>query len=118
MLVNTSLIQKLLQRISPKSIEVLLRYPDMRSQVLSAMKLAPKPMGYEPTLIEIFDNSGLLAGRINDFVYTVQLPPEHCSEFIAWYFDGELVLFAVGSEVVVNRLQLMTVTGLFDVRRS
>jgi hypothetical protein len=116
MLLNTGIIHKLIGSVSTNSIELWLRYPTWRMAVLEAFKLAPLPMGYEPSLIEAFDQQGLLAGRINDLVYTVDLPPEHRSEFVAWYFDGELVFFATGSEVIINRLQLVSVAGLFDFK--
>jgi hypothetical protein len=116
MWVKNGLIQSLIESVSTKSVELLLCYPTWRMAVLEAFKLAPLPMNYEPTLIEAFDQQGLLAGRVNDLVYTVDLLSDHHSEFVAWYFDGELVFFATGSEVIINRLQLVSVPGLFDLK--
>jgi hypothetical protein len=116
MLYHNSLSYQLIGRFSTHSVELLLRYPAWRMSVLEAFNLAPLPMNYDPTLIEAFDQQGLLAGRVNDLVYTVDLLSEHRSEFVAWYFDGELVFFATGSEVIINRLQLVSVAGLFDLK--
>jgi hypothetical protein len=116
--VNADLVQRFLSNLSIQTIELLLRYPDWRSRVLNAYLLPPLPFGFEPTLVEAFDQQGLLAGRINDYVYAVELPLSHRCEFIAWYFDSELVLFSVGAELAIDRLQLVGVAGLFDLAGS
>ncbi len=108
----------LLKSLSPNSVEVLIRYPSWRQQVIEALKLPDLPFSYQPDLIEIFDQQGLLVGRINDYVYTVTLPHEHQSKFMAWYFDGELAFFSVGSDVIVNRLSVLSVAGLFDLPKK
>ncbi|HAA32938.1 MAG TPA: hypothetical protein DCE56_40990 [Cyanobacteria bacterium UBA8553] len=107
-----------LRSLSPASVEVLIRYSSWRQQVIEALKRPTFPFSYQPDLIEIFDQQGLLAGRINDYVYTVTLPSTHRSQFMAWYFDGELAFFSVGSDVIVNRLTLLSVAGLFDLPKK
>ena len=103
-----------LKSLSLHSVEILLRYPDWRTVVFEAFYQAPLPLDFLPVAIEVFDQKGLMVGRINDYTYTVQLEPNHVSEFTAWYFDGELVLFYVGDELIVNRLQLVSIAALFD----
>lgn len=104
-----------LKQLSLPTVEILLRYPDWRAAVFEAFSLPPLPLDTLPTIIEIFDQQGLLAGKVNDHTYTVQLDFDHVCEFTAWYFDGSLVLFCVGAELVVNRLTHLAVAALFDL---
>jgi len=63
---------------------------------------------YCPEVVEVFDQFGLLAGRVHGcFSYEFTRKIEEESEFIAWMLDGELAIFYVDSEVLVNRLQLL-----------
>ncbi len=112
---NLSRLLDFLKGVSLPTVEILLRYPDWRTAVFEAFSLPPLPLDKLPTIIEIFDQQGLLAGRVNDHTYTVQLDINHVSEFTAWYFDGEMVMFCVGAEFVVNRLQTLAIAALFDL---
>lgn len=87
---------------------VLTRYPQWRQKVIEAMKKPLFDITYCPEVIEIFDQFGLLAGRVHGcFSYECTRNIEEESEFIAWMLDGELAVFYADSEVLVNRLQLL-----------
>jgi hypothetical protein len=114
---NNSLTQ-LFKTLSSDSVEVLIRYPALREQVIQALEQQPLPFSYQPDLIEIFDQQGLLAGQVNGYVYTVTLSPLHVSRFLAWYLDGELAFLSVGSQVIVNRLTLLSIGASFDLPKK
>lgn len=111
---HRGVIEQLLKELSIESIEVLLRYPQWRMRVIEAYHCSPLPMDYSPLVVEVFDQQGLLAGRVGDYRYSVEVPFDHVSEFTAWYFDGELVLFQGGGEIVINRLSWVSVAALFE----
>lgn len=113
-----SLFLQDLRKFSPETVDVLIRYPRLREQVFKAREQPPFPFDYQPNVIEVFDQQGLLAGRINDHVYTTTVPSLHSSKFLAWYLDGELAFFSVGSDVVLNRLTSLSVAASFDLPKK
>ncbi|MBD2357654.1 hypothetical protein H6G41_24095 [Tolypothrix sp. FACHB-123] len=91
---------------------VLARYPQWQHIVIEASNKPLFDVNYCPETIEIFDQFGLLAGRVlNSISYESTRNSLDKSEFIAWLFDGELGAFYVNDEVVINRLQLLTEVG-------
>jgi len=93
---------------SQQVLSVLARYPQWQHIVIEANDKPFFDVNYCPETIEIFDQFGLLAGRIfNSISYECNRNYLETSEFIAWLFDGELAAFYVNGEVVINRLQLL-----------
>ncbi|MBD2364235.1 hypothetical protein H6G36_24150 [Anabaena minutissima FACHB-250] len=87
---------------------VLARYPQWQHIVLEAINKPLFDVSYCPETIEIFDQFGLLAGRVfSSISYECTRKALDKSEFIAWLFDGELAAFYVDYEVVINRLKLL-----------
>ncbi len=85
---------------------VLTRYPQWQQKVIEAMKKPLFDITYCPEVVEVFDQFGLLAGRVHGcFSYECTRKIEEESEFIAWMLDGELAV--ADSEVLLNRLQLL-----------
>jgi hypothetical protein len=103
--------RQLLSRLSSKALDVLIRYPFWRNAVQEAY-LKPQIPPNSPTIVECFDQSGLLLSRVNGYVKAISLPQQHHSLFLAMYFDGELVFFAVDNEVILHRLKLFSVFKL------
>lgn len=103
--------RQLLSRLSSKALDVLIRYPFWRNAVQDAY-LKPQIPPSSPSVVECFDQSGLLLSRVNGYVKAISLPQQHHSLFLAMYFDGELVFFAVDNEVIVHRLKLFSVFKL------
>ncbi|OKH33112.1 hypothetical protein NIES2101_40170 [Calothrix sp. HK-06] len=101
---------QLLQLNSNQEIfSVLSRYPEWLKMVLETIDKPPIDGDYYPHIIEVFDQHGLLAGKVNEkFAYECTRTVEEQSDFTAWFIDGELTVFYVGSEVLVNRLQVLT----------
>jgi hypothetical protein len=104
----------LAKKLTANSLLVLLKYPTWRGAVNEAMSLGQLPPNYQPQIIEFFDQQGLLASRICGYVFSSPVPIGHRSEFIALYFDGELVFFLIGNEIVLSRLNGLCVFALFD----
>lgn len=90
---------------------VLSRYPEWLARI---MQVVGKPLiakNYCPEVIEVFDQHGLLAGRVHGCLsYECTRNPQQASDFTAWLIDGELAVFYVGSELVINRMQILTLT--------
>ncbi|MBE9128588.1 MULTISPECIES: hypothetical protein [unclassified Coleofasciculus] len=103
--------RQLLSRLSSKALDILIRYPFWRKAVQDAY-FNPQIPPTSPTVVECFDQSGLLLSRVNGYVKNISVPQQHYSLFLAMYFDGELVFFAVGNEVIVHRLKLFSVFKL------
>ncbi|AKG21342.1 hypothetical protein [Calothrix sp. 336/3] len=96
--------------LSVKASSLLSQYPEWIEKIDRAIDREPFNIGYSPQIVEVFDQYGLLAGRVNGcFSYESTRSPEQESEFIAWLLDGELALFYVGSELVINRLQILAI---------
>ena len=93
--------------LSTQTREVLRKYPTWKEMVEQSAMKPPFKFDYIPVVIEIFDSGGLLSGIAWGQVYETQKLKDQPSEFVAWCLDGELGLFYVGSEIVVNRLSLM-----------
>lgn len=101
---------QLLQLDSNQEVfSVLSRYPEWLKMVIETIDKPPIDSDYFPNIIEVFDQHGLLAGKVQGkFAYECTRTVEEESDFTAWFVDGELVVFYVGSEVLINRLQLLT----------
>ncbi len=104
----------LAHKLTANSLDILLKYPTWRGAVNETMSLGQLPPNYQPQIIEFFEQQGLLASRICGYVFSSPVPIRHRSEFIALYFDGELVFFLIGSEIVLSRLNGLCVFALFD----
>jgi hypothetical protein len=102
---------QLLNKLSSKALELLIRYPRWIKAVQQA-HLKPQISPDIPNIIECFDQSGLLLSRVNGYTKAVSVPQQHRSLFLAMYFDGEMVFFAVDNEVIIHRLKLFSVFSL------
>jgi hypothetical protein len=103
-------MQTLKVNFSPEIFSVLSRYPQWLEMIIQVMDKTPFSRNYCPNIVEVFDQYGLLSGRIHGYLsYESTRNPEQKSEFTAWLIDGELAIFYVGSELVINRLQILAV---------
>ena len=91
---------------------VLSQYPKWLEMVTEARDKPVLDKNYCPHVIEIFDQHGLLAGKINGLsAYESTRKFKEKSNFNAWLLDGELAVLYVGTELVLNRLKAITVEG-------
>lgn len=88
---------------SPKVSSVLERFPYWKKKVLEAIGKPIVSPDFKPNVTEIYDDLGLMVVKTYDRAYQTTRPKEHKSEFCAWLWDNELLVFYVGSEVVINR---------------
>ena len=105
----------LMKRLSTSSVDILLKYPSWRNEVFSACSQAQLPPSFQPSVIEFFDQQGLLVFQVGGNVFSTEVPVGHRSEFMALYFDGDLVLFIAGEEIILNRLGLLCIFADFDL---
>jgi hypothetical protein len=90
---------------SPHIFSILSQYPQWLSLIVSVLEQPLIDKYYSPEVIEVFDQYGLLAGRVHScFSYECTRTHRQDSDFNAWMFDGQLAVFYVGSEIVINRL--------------
>ncbi|BAZ71022.1 hypothetical protein NIES4106_58190 (plasmid) [Fischerella sp. NIES-4106] len=93
---------------SDRVSEVLSCYCEWQQVVNDAINKLPFEENYCPTVVEIFDQYGLLFGGVCDsYSYETTRNTQDKSDFLAWFLDGELAVFYVDSEIVVNRLQFL-----------
>jgi hypothetical protein len=103
-------MEKLKVNFSQDIFSVLSNYPEWLEMVNQAIDKPPLNIDYIPRIVEVFDQNGLLAGRLNScFSYEMTRNTAQESEFIAWLLDGELVVLYIGSELVINRLQILAI---------
>ncbi|MBD2181856.1 hypothetical protein H6S82_00110 [Planktothrix sp. FACHB-1355] len=81
--------------------------PFWKREIEKALALPPLPLDYQPKIVEIFDDLGLLAGSVLGEPYQCHRPEIDLTNFIAWYLDGQLVFFYLGDSIVIDRLTLM-----------
>jgi len=105
----------LMKRLATSSLDILLKYPAWRNEVFIACSQAQLPPSVQPTVIEFFDQQGLLVSQVGGDVFSTEVPIGHRSEFMALYFDGDLVLFVAAEEVILNRLGLVCIFADFDL---
>ncbi|NMG10441.1 hypothetical protein [Brasilonema sp. UFV-L1] len=91
--------------MSERCQALLQQYPQWLVRVQSALEKSPVRLENLPLSIEIFDQSGLLLGvLLGETVYSGASTLGVKSEFLAWLYDGELVVFTIDKEVIVNRI--------------
>lgn len=100
-------MQTLQTNWSTEVSSLLKKYPEWQKMLMSAIDKPQLDVGYCPFVIEIFDQYGLLAGRINKFgCYECKRSSNQESKFVAWMFDGELAIFYVNSQMLLNRIAI------------
>lgn len=101
----------MLEQLSHQVRGVLSKYPQWEKNVEQALTKSLLDLDYSASVIEVFDQQGLLGGIAWGVCYETERLKEHSSDFIAWYLDGELALFYVNSEIVLNRLILVAASS-------
>ncbi|MCT7970403.1 hypothetical protein NG799_29240 [Laspinema sp. D1] len=86
-------------------LNLLKKYPDWQQRIRQARKSAPLPVDYSAQVIEIFDQHGLLAGSIFGVPYQQVRTPHQLTDFVAWVFDGELVVVISNGQILLNRVR-------------
>jgi hypothetical protein len=96
-------------RLNHEISSLLSLCPEWLRMINQAIDNPQFDIDYIPRVIEVFDQYGLLAGRVNGCLsYESTRTIEQESKFIAWLIDGELAVFYVGSELIINRLQILS----------
>ncbi|MEO1764327.1 MAG: hypothetical protein AAFR83_20745 [Cyanobacteria bacterium J06629_18] len=105
------MVEKIIDCSSEVS-SVLSQYPKWLEMVDEAKDKPVFDKNYCPNVIEIFDQHGLLAGKVNGLsAYECTRDIQQKSDFNAWLIDGELAVFYVGSKLIINRLEAIAVVN-------
>jgi hypothetical protein len=97
-------------RLNNEILSILSLYPEWLTMINQAIDKPQFGIHYIPRVIEVFDQYGLLLGRVSGcFSYESTRTLEQESKFMAWLIDGELAVFYVASELVINRLQILAI---------
>lgn len=81
--------------------------PFWKQEVEKTLSLPPLPLDYQPRIVEIFDDLGLLAGSVLGEPYQCDRNESVPTTFVAWYLDGQLAFFYLGDLILIDRLSLM-----------
>jgi hypothetical protein len=103
-------IQALLQEwnLSEAAISVLAKEPEIVTELIRARHLPLLPPGYVPTVVELlFDDIPYVRSEKGQLVYLRYCEPDYQPPFVEYRFDGEMAVFQVGGEYVVNRAEGM-----------
>lgn len=87
-----------------------------RADLESALNLPQLPADYEPQIVEIFDRVGLLISSSPCGYIENSRPANYQAEYLAFYFDGELVFFLEKERIHLSRLK--DVAFAFDFYKS
>jgi hypothetical protein len=94
--------------LSERSIAVLSKEPEIVAELATARALPPLPPSYIPAIIEVsFDDIPYMRAENGILTYLRQCDPGYQPPFVEYRFDGEIALFHIGPEYVVNRIQGM-----------
>lgn len=103
-------IQALLQEwnLSEAAIAVLAKEPEIVTELIRARHLPLLPPGYVPTVVELlFDDIPYVRSEKGQLVYLRYCEPDYQPPFVEYRFDGEMAVFQVGGEYVVDRTEGM-----------
>jgi type IV secretory pathway TraG/TraD family ATPase VirD4 len=105
--------------LSPQAAAFLSREPEILASLAHDRLLPPLPPGYVPTTIEVlFDDIPYFSSEGGIITYLRDCCPDYEPVFVEYRFDGEIALFQVGGEYVVNRIQgiaqVATVQGFLN----
>jgi hypothetical protein len=106
-------VQAILQKwaLCANSIAVLSKEPEIVADLVIARSLPQLPPAYVPNIIEVlFDDVPYMRAENGTLTYVRQCDPGYQPPFVEYRFDGEIALFQVGQEYVVNRIQGMAET--------
>jgi len=91
--------------LSPQSIEVLSREPEILDDLAQVRSLPPLPPGHSPAVVEVlFEDVPYLRSEQGVLSVLREYLPDYQPRFIEYRIDDETAFFQVGGEIVVNRL--------------
>ncbi|MGF1498408.1 MAG: hypothetical protein ACFB8W_16530 [Elainellaceae cyanobacterium] len=92
--------------LSAQTVLLLSKEPDILLDLAQARLLPPLPPGYVPNIVEVlFDDILYICSQQGIITYLRNCNPDYEPNFVEYRFDGEIALFQVGSECVVNRIE-------------
>jgi hypothetical protein len=91
--------------LSPQAQALLSEELELLQAVADARNKPPLPLNYIPVTIEIFFEDVLYLKAVEGVLLLARdCLPDYQPRFLEYRFDGEMALFQIGKETVVNRI--------------
>jgi hypothetical protein len=91
--------------LSPQAQTLLSEEPELLQAIADARSKRPLPLNYIPVTIEVFFEDVLYLKAVEGVLVQVrECLPDYQPRFLEYRFDGEMALFQIGEETVVNRI--------------
>ena len=98
-------------KLSDAAIACLVPEREIVVDLVRARHQLPLPPGYVPTVIEVlFDDIPYIRSEHGRVVYIRPCRLDYQPPFVEYRFDGEMAVFQVGGEYVVNRAERIAET--------
>jgi hypothetical protein len=98
-------------KLSDVAIARLAPEREIVADLVMARQQPPLPPGYVPTVIEVlFDDIPYIRSEHGRVVYIRPCRLDYQPPFVEYRFDGEMAVFQVGGEYVVNRAERIAET--------
>lgn len=94
--------------LSQSAIALLKREPEIAADVIIERQKPPFPAGYQPQVIEIlYDDMVYVRSEQGRIRYVRDCPRNYIPPFMEIRFDGQMAVFIIQGEMVVDRTELM-----------
>jgi hypothetical protein len=94
--------------LSPTAVLLLSKETEILADLAQERSLPPLPPGYVPRLIEVlFDDLPYIRWQDGSLIYVRDCRQDYQPMFLEYRFDGEVAVFQVQGEYVVNRIEGM-----------
>jgi hypothetical protein len=92
--------------LSPAAVLLLSKEPEILADLVKERSLPPLPPGYVPRLVEVlFDDLPYIRWQDGSLTYVRDCRQDYQPMFVEYRFDGEMAVFQIQGEYVVNRLE-------------
>ncbi|EKU98246.1 hypothetical protein Lepto7375DRAFT_7509 [Leptolyngbya sp. PCC 7375] len=99
------LTKPLLETVLPQTQDLLAEMPEILETVTEAQQRPPLPLGYVPSVIEVFFEDVLYLKSVDGVLLMARdCLADYQPRFVEYRFDDEMALFQVGRDVLVNRI--------------
>ncbi len=95
-------------QMTQEAYERLANFPTLAEDLALAISKPPFPGHYQPKVIEVFfDEFPVYTWENGETVFSLLVPKNSNPEAVEIAIDGELALVILGTEVILNRLDIL-----------
>jgi hypothetical protein len=92
--------------LSAAAVLLLSQEPEIVADLVRDRSLPPLPPGYVPRLVEVlFDDLPYIRWQDGSLIYVRDCRQDYQPMFVEYRFDGEMAVFQIQGEYVVNRIE-------------